>query len=199
MLGFVLLFVSVPWRGLRSFGHGGFWDEERGKIEFPSPGGDYGLSDRHRARPGVRRVLVSVPWRGLRSFGLGVDQDLPGAHGWVSVPWRGLRSFGLLRLVLGNYERLKFPSPGGDYGLSDVGVFRCVVTGGERFRPLAGITVFRTESMWSSTSSRNIRFRPLAGITVFRTGAQMKARILFVLVSVPWRGLRSFGPGYSAI
>ena len=62
---------------------------------FPSPGGDYGLSD-----------------SGCSLVGYSDDGQ--------------------------------FPSPGGDYGLSDLGRPFLWVLGGFRFRPLAGITVFRT-------------------------------------------------------
>ena len=64
---------------------------------------------------------------------------------------------------------IEFPSPGGDYGLSDgVRSISCSREE-ESFRPLAGITVFRTVSNW------------LRDLDVTK-------------VSVPWRGLRSFGP-----
>ena len=95
-----LLSVSVPWRGLRSFGltrrldypaigvmfpsPGGDYglsdpvhpsDEVFYASEFPSPGGDYGLSDWcWRQLSSATSSSVSVPWRGLRSFGLGVVQ-----------------------------------------------------------------------------------------------------------------------------
>ena len=62
---------------------------------FPSPGGDYGLSD----------------WGLIKTF-----QELMGG----------------------------FPSPGGDYGLSDCCVWCWAITSASSFRPLAGITVFRT-------------------------------------------------------
>ena len=42
---------------------------------------------------------------------------------------------------------VEFPSPGGDYGLSDFRAITLTVASTESFRPLAGITVFRT---WSS-------------------------------------------------
>jgi len=42
-------------------------------------------------------------------------------EGWnlVSVPWRGLRSFGRKRKDIATDLGYRFPSPGGDYGLSD--------------------------------------------------------------------------------
>ena len=68
-----------------------------------------------------------------------------GGLGPVSVPWRGLRSFGLEASGLAWEEVLDlFPSPGGDYGLSDLVGDRTFVPPTEGFRPLAGITVFRT-------------------------------------------------------
>ena len=111
--------VSVPWRGLRSFGRSLRQTGARYMYTFPSPGGDYGLSDSAK----------------LKSF--------TGIHS-VSVPWRGLRSFGRKTVV------------GLIYGVS------C-------FRPLAGITVFRTTGHDVGEQSPIGSFRPLAGITVFRT------------------------------
>ena len=60
--------------------------------------------------------------------------------------------------------------------LAGITVFRTVrwlPTGVEltpRFRPLAGITVFRTWGYPTTTLNPGACFRPLAGITVFRTG-----------------------------
>ena len=87
---------------------------------------------------------VSVPWRGLRSFGLDASTIPRHRLGVVSVPWRGLRSFGQRRHWKSKWRPTGFPSPGGDYGLSDR--FRPKGPPGTRpsFRPLAGITVFRT-------------------------------------------------------
>ena len=141
-------------------------------FKFPSPGGDYGLSD---SRPGP-----CPPWRPPRFrplAGITVFRTLPGPDGpdcarRVSVPWRGLRSFGLCSLVIVCSACSVFPSPGGDYGLSDwvYAVPIKIAEGG--FRPLAGITVFRT--LKGSNPSCKVRS-----------------------VSVPWRGLRSFGQARS--
>ena len=161
---------------------------------FPSPGGDYGLSDsslasgriplitgfrplagitvfRTRAvvtgstrsptsfRPlagiTVFRTLVhwrsgrvahrvSVPWRGLRSFGPNADPMSTSVPEKVSVPWRGLRSFGPGLARKGTRRIPSFPSPGGDYGLSDKSAKETRTFEFVGFRPLAGITVFRT-------------------------------------------------------
>ena len=67
--------------------------------------------------------------------------------GWlipVSVPWRGLRSFGPTALAVEETAIFEFPSPGGDYGLSDREGKTSNSRGTLSFRPLAGITVFRT-------------------------------------------------------
>ena len=114
-----LILVSVPWRGLRSFGLPSSRPEAWRSSGFPSPGGGYGLSDLH-----------------------GHHRDEPAC--------------------------LWFPSPGGDYGLSD-----------------------KVPLLSRGTCSAS--FRPLAGITVFRTFATMQSQMRLMHVSVPWRGLRSFG------
>ena len=115
-----LIQVSVPWRGLRSFGLRR-WIPHRGTTcLFPSPGGDYGLS----------------------------DQGYP----CILPPWCP-----------------EFPSPGGDYGLSDRDVLYWPAPTVSCFRPLAGITVFRTSAARETAEVRDLGFRPLAGITVFRT------------------------------
>ena len=200
--------VSVPWRGLRSFGRGEKWSTGKESIGFPSPGGDYGLSDRSAGPPGAGGPAefpspggdyglsdvyrspplqggsggVSVPWRGLRSFGpTAISLTLkPGAQ--VSVPWRGLRSFGRSRCCpcWGNGSRfpspggdyglsdffmrlgdegayVTFPSPGGDYGLSDLELGSGFITKQNGFRPLAGITVFRTYG-GHAVKSKNYKF-----------------------------------------
>ena len=112
---------------------------------------------------------VSVPWRGLRSFGLGPSWGcLPSQ--WIS--FRPLAGITVFRTGCG--ERTFplrygwFPSPGGDYGLSDW------------LGPVL---------MWGL----GLGFRPLAGITVFRTETSTAQKIEQICVSVPWRGLRSFG------
>ena len=64
---------------------------------------------------------------------------------------------------------IPFPSPGGDYGLSDEITTTLPDDAVVGFRPLAGITVFRTLCAANLTTQSAIRFRPLAGITVFRT------------------------------
>ena len=113
----------------------------------------------------------------------------------------------------------EFPSPGGDYGLSDRTGAEGPTRGRASFRPLAGITVFRTVVTVIAANNarprfpspggdyglsdlrqpgrnrhRPVGFRPLAGITVFRTGFISLPKGRRQVVSVPWRGLRSFGP-----
>ena len=61
------------------------------------------------------------------------------------------------------------------------------------FRPLAGIRVFRTHIPADLMNTIGPGFRPLAGIRVFRTGTAVAAPRAIPLVSVPWRGLGSFG------
>ena len=112
----------------------------------------------------------------------------------VSVPWRGLRSFGLCRPHVYRAAVGKFPSPGGDYGLSD--------GAGDLLRALRGVKfpspggdyglsdpVYKLDGLVFLLS-----FRPLAGITVFRTCPRLRDPVQLLLVSVPWRGLRSLGP-----
>ena len=69
-----------------------------------------------------------------------------------------------------------FPSPGGDYGLSDLELGSGFITKQNGFRPLAGITVFRTYEHACRLPPAEAGFRPLAGITVFRTGRKTPAR-----------------------
>ena len=144
--------VSVPWRGLRSFGPVGgplgilmalisfrplagitvfrtspTASATAPRETFPSPGGDYGLSDAARQKYLQYVRMVSVPWRGLRSFGLGhlgIDRE---PDLWVSVPWRGLRSFGPDDWRCKRPSWREFPSPGGDYGLSDAAIGEAMV------------------------------------------------------------------------
>ena len=86
--------------------------------KFPSPGGDYGLSDPPTPISRNGSSSVSVPWRGLRSFGPSAarrqslrDCKFPSPGGDY-----GLSDQADLVFVR---EIYKFPSPGGDYGLSD--------------------------------------------------------------------------------
>ena len=161
---------------------------------------------------------VSVPWRGLRSFGLTVIGPPTGRLTLVSVPWRGLRSFGRDCHDYPAWSGHWFPSPGGDYGLSDWGTPHSARHSFGSFRPLAGITVFRTRvdpdadgypsdefpspggdyglsdvGLIVALVLAAVGFRPLAGITVFRTSGGQSRYSREALVSVPWRGLRSFG------
>ena len=87
----------------------------------------------------------------------------------VSVPWRGLRSFGRVDRRCPRMGQGSFPSPGGDYGLSDFTIRTTRVRLRVSFRPLAGITVFRTLGGRRQLPRVVRSFRPLAGITVFRT------------------------------
>ena len=61
------------------------------------------------------------------------------------------------------------------------------------FRPLAGIRVFRTQGLGPRGILAGQRFRPLAGIRVFRTVQEWYVWQEELEVSVPWRGLGSFG------
>ena len=210
--------VSVPWRGLRSFGQPAAASGPPPNSVFPSPGGDYGLSDSNtgeadltwslgfRPLAGITvfrtwdsrcarlaRRKVSVPWRGLRSFGLMELYKERLAVMWVSVPWRGLRSFGPDQVHKRAELFYAFPSPGGDYGLSDRNGRSPCGPCFLGFRPLAGITVFRTELTLPTAAPAWAGFRPLAGITVFRTHREIFQHYHGLWVSVPWRGLRSFG------
>ena len=139
--------VSVPWRGLRSFGPG---------------------------CPGIRISpyhMVSVPWRGLRSFGLVETGEWIWDPTEVSVPWRGLRSFGLVFPIVARGAASDFRPLAGitvfRTRVSPPGTLSCIFY----FRPLAGITVFRTKPGENHGGKVWTNFRPLAGITVFRTSS----------------------------
>ena len=89
---------------------------------------------------------------------------------------------------------LEFPSPGGDYGLSDLSRHPPVSGCRGRFPSPGG-------DYGLSDTCPSVRvlvlpecFRPLAGITVFRTDELLCELFGDIEVSVPWRGLRSFGP-----
>jgi len=138
--------VSVPWRGLRSFGRFG-----RGCLRPPPTcfrplaGITVFRTQPSRYCPLVARE-VSVPWRGLRSFGLPQKTFCSFCWLWVSVPWRGLRSFGpgLCRRDLIQRDPVSVPWR----GLRSFGQIRNSADLGKTisFRPLAGIRVFRTKT-----------------------------------------------------
>ena len=112
--------VSVPWRGLGSFGHLDNPDRPLRPNGFRPLAGIRVFRTRARPDHNPRSLPVSVPWRGLGSFGLTAPPADALAAG-VSVPWRGLGSFGPpARLVA--LDQLY------------------------SFRPLAGIRVFRTRT-----------------------------------------------------
>ena len=90
-------------------------------YKFPSPGGDYGLSD-------------ELPFLAE----LGPDQSFR--------PLAGITVFRTGHSKYAERYRSEFPSPGGDYGLSDEKVTEAHELALSGFRPLAGITVFRTSS-----------------------------------------------------
>ena len=197
------------------------------KHKFPSPGGDYGLSDRKQL-PGAETPTCQFPSPG-GDYGLSDDPlalNLGLGDRWGFRPLAGITVFrtrdqkNTFREVKKSFRPLagitvfrtwgwrfwfdlwvdEFPSPGGDYGLSDQGVwssFRYAnyrfpspggdyglsdrlsdICGGELpvgFRPLAGITVFRTRYRTMSPTGLTRCFRPLAGITVFRTAKVTRA------------------------
>ena len=87
----------------------------------------------------------------------------------VSVPWRGLRSFGLDDLPLLRQARIRFPSPGGDYGLSDLKAEAQALCGEVEFPSPGGDYGLSDCRAHSRHRSSCMCFRPLAGITVFRT------------------------------
>ena len=105
--------VSVPWRGLRPFGL------KYGRLhlctfgEFPSPGGDCGLSDKCQDMEVGVCYWVSVPWRGLRSFG-------PHPTWWATAsrssfrPLTGIRVFRTALVLITALAIVPFPSPDGD-------------------------------------------------------------------------------------
>ena len=139
--------VSVPWRGLWSFGWDIVVERNPGMVAFPSPGGDYGLSDHtYTVTPGTDHITFPSP---------GGDY--------------GLSDY-VIYVTLGPAYIL-FPSPGGDYGLSDsIRSKRCMARRYSVSVPWRGLRSFgptaTVAGLFAFTS-----FRPLAGITVFRTGS----------------------------
>ena len=107
--------VSVPWRGLRSFGRGlGGRPSQHCGLSFRPLAGIRVFRTR-RTPSGADAVrFVSVPWRGLGSFGLLELSSLEMKVEDVSVPWRGLGSFGLSGRLAQQDWAEPFPSPGGD-------------------------------------------------------------------------------------
>ena len=156
-------------RGLRVFGHWRHRDQPSENYLFPSPCGDYGSSDGRRGeaiQPGGEsfRPLAGITGLRTRRF-----QNVQEVFQHVSVPLRGLRVFGLEAMKRQLIAQDEFPSPCGDYGSSDWD---------EELR----------------TRTNSISFRPLAGITGLRTGGLRFHPRKKIVVSVPLRGLRVFGP-----
>ena len=87
-----------------------------------------------------------------------------------------------------------FPSPGGDYGLSDVCEVSDDLCAAIGFRPLAGITVFRTWTFRPERAGLRRVSVPWRGLRSFGPVRLEKRPLGLGGVSVPWRGLRSFGP-----
>ena len=183
-----------PLAGITVFRTSVYEAEDAATIAFPSPGGDYGLSD---AVWGVITSMVTGGFRPLAGItvfrtveSLCGKQVRPGSF----RPLAGITVFRTRSLEIGNLSGgWKFPSPGGDYGLSDPSIYWLHWIGPSGFRPLAGITVFRTPGLRKLSESAHLCFRPLAGITVFRTEWRGGVNPWTREVSVPWRGLRSFG------
>jgi len=141
--------VSVPLRGLRVFGL-----EELPPLAWLPVGvsvplrglrvfGLMGLAARRRVE-----ALVSVPLRGLRVFGLPRGGQASSATSWSFRPLAGitgLRTGGHADAM--EWVTVKFPSPCGDYGSSDVAFTPTPTAVPIRFRPLAGITGLRTRDV----------------------------------------------------
>ena len=64
-----MLWVSVPWRGLRSFGLDRSRHSHIRGLVFPSPGGDYGLWDLSVAKAMVAGRRSFRPLAGITVFG----------------------------------------------------------------------------------------------------------------------------------
>ena len=141
-----------------------------GMGKFPSPGGDYGLSD---ASSSWSRTTARSSFRPLA----GITVFRTTLYGAATIP-----------------DEEEFPSPGGDYGLSDFrdnADLKPRVTG---FRPLAGITVFRTWVPIRISFARRRKFpSPGGDYGLSDLMGKRSASTSSLWVSVPWRGLRSFG------
>ena len=107
--------VSVPWRGLGSFGlaTGARETEAAWLVSVPWRGlGSFGQGACMISNP---RIISFRPLAGIRVFRTGFENGWLTGTGEVSVPWRGLGSFGLVTLkVRADKAGYKFPSPGGD-------------------------------------------------------------------------------------
>ena len=114
-------------------------------------------------------VSIFRPLAGITVFRTGIFRSSVEALMGGFRPLAGITVFRTSSSELAMLSRNEFPSPGGDYGLSDSVGATVKSAAVSSFRPLAGITVFRTLGNLPRWMPPAVGFRPLAGITVFRT------------------------------